>query len=144
MIPQNFPFAQLTIGNDANFGNGSIGKLEAALRQARAKRGQQVSSASTSKIELGQGPELDKIANEFPNVFDNTKIPTMAGGYYVIDLEEGSVPFNKGSSHTVPEPCMEKLKKELELQLSLGLIEQVPAGEKSDWLHPIVVAPKKD
>jgi hypothetical protein len=68
----------------------------------------------------------------------------MAGGYYVIDLEEGSVPFNKGSSRTVPEPCMEKLKKELELQLSLGLIEQVPAGEKSDWLHPIVVAPKKD
>ena len=39
---------------------------------------------------------------------------------------------------------MEKLKTELELQLGLGLIEQVPAGEKSEWLHPIVVAPKKD
>jgi hypothetical protein len=39
---------------------------------------------------------------------------------------------------------MEKLKKELELQLSLGLIEPVPAGEKSNWLHPIVVTPKKD
>jgi hypothetical protein len=126
MIPQNLPFAQLTISNDADFGNGSIEKLEEALRQAQAKRGQQVSAASTSKIELGQGPELDKIAND------------------LIDLEEGSVPFNKGLSRTVPEPCTEKLKKELELQLSLGLIEQVPAGEKSNWLHPIVVAPKKD
>jgi hypothetical protein len=36
---------------------------------------------------------------------------------------------------------MEKLKAELELQLSMGLIETV---EKSDWLHPIVVALKKD
>ncbi len=56
------------------------------------------------RIELGHGPDLDKIANEFPQVFDNTKIPTMAGGYYVIDLEDGAVPFNKGSSRTVPEP----------------------------------------
>jgi hypothetical protein len=39
---------------------------------------------------------------------------------------------------------MEKLNIELELQLSLGLIEQVPTGKKSNWLHPIVVAPKKD
>jgi hypothetical protein len=34
MVPQNFPFAQLTINNNANFGNGLIEKLEAALRQA--------------------------------------------------------------------------------------------------------------
>jgi hypothetical protein len=44
----------------------------------------------------------------------------------------------------MPEPCVEKLKAKLELQLSMRLIETVPAGEKSDWLHPIVVAPKKD
>jgi hypothetical protein len=68
----------------------------------------------------------------------------MNGGFYTIELEETAIPFNKGSSRTVPEPCMEKLKTELELQLGLGLIEQVPAGEKSEWLHPIVVAPKKD
>jgi hypothetical protein len=68
----------------------------------------------------------------------------MNGGFYKIELEENAIPFNKGSSRTVPEPCMEKLKTELELQLGLGLIEQVPASEKSEWLHPIVVAPKKD
>jgi hypothetical protein len=39
---------------------------------------------------------------------------------------------------------MEKLKAELELQLSMGLIEIILADEKSEWLHPIVVAPKKD
>jgi hypothetical protein len=68
----------------------------------------------------------------------------MNGGFYTIELEETAIPFNKGSLRTVPEPCMEKLKTELELQLGLGLIEQVPASKKSEWLHPIVVAPKKD
>jgi hypothetical protein len=144
MIPKNFPFAQLSIGNGAEFEDKSIEKLKAALRQARANRGERVSAATFPRVELGQGPDLDKIANEFPQVFDNTKIPTMAGGYYVINLEDGALPFNKGSSRTVPEPCMEKLKAELELQLSMGLIETVLAGEKSNWLHPIVVAPKKD
>ncbi len=57
---------------------------------------------------------------------------------------KGPVPFNKGSSRTEPELCMEKSKKELELQVSLGLIEPVPAGKKSNWVNPIVVAPKKD
>jgi hypothetical protein len=144
MILKNFPFTQLSIGNGADFVGESIEKLEAALRQARANRGERVSAATFPRIKLGQGPDLDRIANELPHVLDNTKIPTMAGGYYIIDLEDGAVPFNKESSRTVPEPCMEKLKAELELQLSMGLIETVPAGEKSDWLHPIVVAPKKD
>ena len=95
MIPKNFPFAQLSIGNGADFGDESIEKLEAALRQARANRGEHVSAATFQRVELGHGPDLDKIANEFPQVFDNTKIPTMAVGYYVIDLEDGAVPFNK-------------------------------------------------
>ncbi len=47
---------------------------------------------------------------------------------------KGPVPFNKGSSCTEPELCMEKSKKELELQVSLGLIEPVPAGKKSNWV----------
>jgi hypothetical protein len=39
---------------------------------------------------------------------------------------------------------MEKLKAKIELQLSMGLIKTVLEGEKSNWLQPIVVAPKKD
>ncbi len=144
IIPQEFPFVQLSIGNGPDFGDESIEKLEEALRQARAKRGIYVSPASTTRIKLGHGPELDKIENEFPEVFDNTKIPTMNGGFYTIELEETAIPYNKGSLRTFPEPCMEKLKTEHELQLGLGLIEQVPAGEKSERLHPIVVKPKKD
>jgi hypothetical protein len=34
VIPEKFPFVQLSIGNEANFGDESIEKLEEALRQA--------------------------------------------------------------------------------------------------------------
>ncbi len=106
IIPQEFPFVQLSIGNGANFGGESIEKLEEALRESRAKCGIHVSAASTtSKIELGHRPELDKIVNEFPEVFDNTKILTMNGGFYTIELEETAIPFNKGSSRTVRSPA---------------------------------------
>jgi hypothetical protein len=36
IIPEEFPFVQLSIGNGADFGGESIEKLEEALRQARA------------------------------------------------------------------------------------------------------------
>ncbi len=71
------------------------------------------------RVGVGQGPDLDKTASKFPQVFNNKKNPTMARGYYVIDLEDGAVPFNKGSSRTMREPCMEKLKAEFNLQLSM-------------------------
>jgi hypothetical protein len=51
IIPEKFPFVQLSIGTGADFGDESIEKLEEALRQARAKRGLHVSAASTSRIE---------------------------------------------------------------------------------------------
>jgi hypothetical protein len=50
MIPKNFPFAELSIGNRAEFGDESIEKLEAALRQARAERGKHVSAAKFLRV----------------------------------------------------------------------------------------------
>jgi hypothetical protein len=62
-------------------GEKSIKKLKAALRQASKERGEQVSAAMFPRVKQGQEPGLKKIANEFLQVFDNTKIPTMAGGW---------------------------------------------------------------
>jgi hypothetical protein len=50
MIPKNFPFAQLSIGNGADFGDESIEKLKAALRQARANRGEHVSAVTFPRV----------------------------------------------------------------------------------------------
>ena len=62
---KKLPFVQLSIGNGAEFGDESIEKLEVALQQARTNHGKRVSAARFLRIELGQGPDLDKIANKF-------------------------------------------------------------------------------
>ncbi len=46
--------------------------LKDTLWQDQAKGGQ-VSAASISKFKLGQGQELNKFENKFPNIFDNMK-----------------------------------------------------------------------
>ncbi len=136
IIPQEFPFVQLSISNRTNQ------KTRGRAQTSSSKIS--VCATSTLQIKFGNGPEHNKFAKEFPEVFDNTKILTMNGGLYMNELKETAIPFNKGPSCTILEPCMEKLKKELELQLGLGLIKQDSAGKKSECLHLIVIAPKKD
>ena len=143
MIPKGFP--NVVINSAEGPVDANIEELQAALKAVRvAKSEESRMEKKQCAIDLGHGQDLNKIANQFPQVFDNSKIPTMKGAPYCIELEDGVIPFNKGSSRTVPEPCMKKLEAELKLQLSMGLIERVTPGEKCDWLHPIVVAPKKD
>ena len=143
MIPKGFP--NVVIGSAKGPVEANIEELKTALKTVReAKSGEVKVENQLGTIDLGHGHDLNVIANKFPHVFDNTRIPTMKGEPYHIELEDGAIPFNKGSSRTVPEPCMKKLEAELKLQLSMGLIEKVVLGEKCDWLHPIVVAPKKD
>jgi hypothetical protein len=92
------------------------------------------------KIDLGHGEELNNIAKEFMSIFEG-KITKMRGGPFHIDLEPGAKPINSGCSRRVPEPYMEALRREIETQIEAGIIE--PIHEATEWLHPIVVVPKK-
>ena len=114
-LPTTNPFktTSLRVGNhpsrislcstqyEVNFRGKSIKKLEEALRQAWAKWGLYVRSASTSRIVLGLWSELDKISNEYPEVLDNMRILMINGRSHTIKLEETAVPFNKGFSRFV-------------------------------------------
>ena len=92
------------------------------------------------KIITGFGPELDEVVNEFPKVFDG-QCKVMKGKPYHIDLLPGAVPVNTGASRMVAEPYMPALRKELDSLVAQGIIE--PIEEASEWLHPIVIVPKK-
>jgi len=92
------------------------------------------------RIDLGHGEELNNIAREFMSIFEG-KITKMRGGPFHIELEPGAKPINSGCSRKVPEPYMEALRREIETQIEAGVIE--PIHEATEWLHPIVVVPKK-
>ena len=100
-----------------------------------------VKSVNTEqKVTTGHGEALDRLVNEFPELFDG-KCKVMNDGQYHIELEENATPVSTGACRTVPEPYMPALKKELDDLVSQGIIEKV--DYPTPWLHPIVVVPKK-
>ena len=81
----------------------------------------------------------DDITSEFPSVFDG-QIRTMLGD--IISLTEDARPFCVTTPRTVPFAYQDKLKKEIDLLLTQGII--TPVTEPTEWCAPIVVTPKKD
>jgi hypothetical protein len=91
-------------------------------------------------IELGHGTDLDRLANKYPELFSG-RMSATAGGLYHIELTPDAVPSNTGCSCLVPEPYLKALGHEIMNLVTKGVIE--PAQGETDWLHPIIVAPKK-
>ena len=91
-------------------------------------------------ISTGNGPELDALINEYPELFDE-QCKVMKNGTYHIDLEEDATPMSSGACRTIPEPYMPAVKKELDTLQAQGIIKKIDYA--TPWLHPIVVVPKK-
>ncbi len=83
----------------------------------------------------------DQIMSEFPSVFDG-QIRAMPGEEYHISLTDEARPFCMTTPRTIPFAYRDKLKKEMDLLVSQGII--TPVTEPTEWCAPIVVTPKKD
>ncbi len=95
---------------------------------------------SVVRIKTGY-PDLDALMARYPRVFDG-KCKVMKGKPHHIELEENAKPISSGATRNVAEPYRESLKKELQDLVDQDIIE--PVAGASEWLHPIVVVPKKD
>jgi len=102
--------------------------------------GTKVETQSLAKPFIGRGPELDEIAARYPAVFSG-RIRTMRGPPASIELTNDAVPCNTGCFRDIPEAYKTSLKRELDLQVEQGIIEAIEGP--TEWLHPIVVVPKK-
>ena len=83
----------------------------------------------------------DKLILEFPSVFDG-QIKSMDGEQFRIQLVEGAKPFCIHMPRAIPFAYHEKLRDELDLLQSQGII--APVTTPTEWCAPIVVALKKD
>ena len=80
-------------------------------------------------------------AKEFPTVFDGN-VKQMNGKKFHITLTEGAKPFCIKTPRMVPFAYRDKLKAELEILETQGII--APATYPTEWCAPNVVTPKKD
>lgn len=77
---------------------------------------------------------------EFPTVFDG-QVRSMEGEQFHISLTDDAKPFCVNTPRSIPFAYRDKLKSELDLLESQGIIS--PVTEVTEWCAPIVVAPKK-
>ena len=89
----------------------------------------QVDRAGTSTYETHAIPTVDQIISEFPSVFDG-QIRTMPGEKFHISLTQGARPFCVTTPRTIPFAYCEKLKQEIDLLVTQGVI--TPVTEPTD------------
>jgi len=81
----------------------------------------------------------EDLINEFPTVFDG-QIRTMEGEKFCIKLTDDAQPFCVNTPRFIPYAYRDKLKEEISMLESQGVIEAVT--EPTEWCA--VLAPKKD
>ena len=82
------------------------------------------------------------ILERFADVFsDAPELRPMAGPPMHIHLMDGAVPFAIRAARTIPLHYEQATKKALDDQVKVGII--VKHDGPSDWVHPMVVVPKK-
>ena len=86
-------------------------------------------------------PTSEEIMHEFPTVFDS-QIKNMEGEKFHICLADNAEPFCINTPRAVPFAYWDKLKAELDLLQSQGVISSVT--EPTEWCASIVITPKKD
>ena len=86
-------------------------------------------------------PTADPIVAEFPDVFSD-QVTSMEGEEFHISLSANAKPFCVNTPRAVPFAYRDKLKAELDLLQTQGIV--APVTEPTEWCAPIVVAPKKN
>ena len=69
-------------------------------------------------------------------------LPTMTGPELKVTIEESATPFVTKRSPTTPIHWREAVKQQLDEDVALGVIEKVPPGTPTTWLHHMVIRPK--
>ena len=82
----------------------------------------------------------EDLINEFPTVFDG-QIRTTDGEKFCIKLTDSAESFCVNTPRFVPYAYRDKLKEEISMPETQGVIEAVT--EPTEWCAPIVAAPKK-
>lgn len=92
------------------------------------------------------GVEAEKrdLLTRFKSVFDDEgPLRIMNGPPMMIELEEGAVPSRVFKPYSIPVHWKEKVKTKIDAMQEQGIVEDVPMGEAPEWIHPMVVVPKK-
>ena len=86
---------------------------------------------------------LDAFASSAFNQCPHQELPQMTGEPIRLHLKDDAVPYAAHTPIPVPHHWKSQVKKDLERDERLGIIEKVPQGATTKWCARMVVTPKK-
>ena len=89
-------------------------------------------------LSLDQKDELSSLLSEYDEVFQNRPGKTTVIDHD-IEMEPGVIPVRQ-RPYRIPQAKLEKAKREVEMMLELGVIEE----SNSPWSSPFILVPKPD
>uniref|UniRef100_A0A0P4VNI8 Reverse transcriptase n=1 Tax=Scylla olivacea TaxID=85551 RepID=A0A0P4VNI8_SCYOL len=75
---------------------------------------------------------------------ERTPLPEMRSPPHHIHLRPGACPHAVHVPATVPHHFYDEVRRQLDDDIARGIIEEVPAGEPTEWCARMVVVPKKN
>ena len=78
------------------------------------------------------------------NTCKHQKLQVMTGDPLKIEFREDGKPVSVHKPIPVPHHWKESVKSQLDQDVNLGIIEQVPTGTPTDWCSRMITVPKKD
>ena len=129
-----------------------LGLLEVGWPQSRLAKAAALSvepppQAGVSPPPMAVDPDVSALKNaimaEFPSVFQDAPLRSMAGPPMHITLRSDAVPCRHYRARAIPFQWRDAVEGQLSSMEAKGVIEKVPVGEPFTWCHPMVVVPKK-
>ena len=87
---------------------------------------------------------LDRYASSTFNQCPHQILPSMDGPPIKLDIGENAKPVNLRTPAPVPLHWLDKLEKDLNRDVDLGVLERVPYGEPTKWCFRMVISRKHD
>ena len=87
---------------------------------------------------------LQRYASSTFNKCPHQPLPVMTGPPMKIRISESAVPTVTRRSPRTPAHWKADVKNQLDQDVALGVIEKVPPGTPTTWLHNMVITPKSD
>ena len=99
---------------------------------------------TTENVEQMKKWILDKYISSVFNQCPHQLLPNMDGPPISFHVADNARPVKLNTPAPVPLHWQDKVKEDLDRDVSLGVLERVPYGEATDWCHQMVVVRKHD
>jgi len=87
---------------------------------------------------------LDNYSSSVFNQCPHQLLPKMDGPPISLHVADDARPVKLNTPASIPLHWQDKVKKDMERDVRLGVIERVPYGETPDWSHRMVIVRKND